>query len=153
LFKIQISRLERVPRIQNHVILLVKKFFVCRPIDTPDSEVDTRKTGFWCVQVGNPCDTSSDTAKFCCVWDTACPAKETIFTPCRPFSEKLFSCGHGVSSLRSSLKTLKNLTALNLTLPSLHGASRNECPVMSVHYALSHEKIYCMVHHVMSVPR
>jgi len=107
LCKILISRLERVPvpspQNQNRVILLDKKFCVCRPIDTPESEVDTRKSRFWCVEVGNPCDTSSDTAKFCCVWDTACPAKETIFTPCRPFSEKLFSCGHGVSSLRIGL--------------------------------------------------
>ena len=85
-------------------MLLVKNFFVCRPIDTRDSEVDTRKPRFWCVEIENRCVTSSDTANICCVRDTACPAKETIFSMCRHFSEKLFSCGHGVSSLRISLK-------------------------------------------------
>ncbi len=32
---------------------LVKKFFVCRSVDTPDSEVDTQKTRFWCVEIEN----------------------------------------------------------------------------------------------------
>ena len=48
-------------------MLLVKKFFVCRPIDTRDSEVDTRKTRFWCVEIENPCvrrNLSGDTLCF-----------------------------------------------------------------------------------------
>ena len=83
--ELQILRLERQvhSRIKNPVVLLVKKFFVCRPIDT-------RKTRFWCVEIENPCVASSDTANICGVRDTACPAKETIFFMCRHFSEKLF---------------------------------------------------------------
>jgi hypothetical protein len=105
-------RLERVhSRIHNPVVLLVKKFFVYRPIDTRDSEVDTRKTRFWCFEIENPCVTSSNTANICCVHDTACPAKETIFSMCRHFSEKLFSCGHGMSSLRISLRVEETFRA------------------------------------------
>ena len=44
--------------------------------------------------------TSSDTANICCVGETECPAKETIFPMCCHFLEKLFLCGHGLSSLR-----------------------------------------------------
>ena len=51
------NEFKSLSRIQNPVVLLVKKFFVCRPIKTRDSEVDTRKTRFWCVEIENPCVT------------------------------------------------------------------------------------------------
>ena len=79
-------------RIQNPAVLLVKKFFVCWPIDTRDSEVDSQRTQFWCVKIKNQCiSTCSDTANICCVHDTACPAEETIF-PCVAIFWELALC-------------------------------------------------------------
>jgi hypothetical protein len=100
--ELQILRLEQVhSRIQNPVVLLVKNSSC---VHRWTREIRRCETRFWCVEIENPCVTSSDTANICCVRDTACPAKETIFFMCRHFSEKLFSCGHGVSSLKISLR-------------------------------------------------
>ena len=79
-------------RIQNPVVLLVKKYFMCRPIDTQDLEVDTRKPDFWCVEIEKPCVTSSDTANICCVRDTACPAKDETIFPCVAFFWRNYFC-------------------------------------------------------------
>jgi hypothetical protein len=47
---------------RNRVILLAKKFFVCRSVDRPDSEVATQSTRCWCVEIENPCVATSNTA-------------------------------------------------------------------------------------------
>ena len=80
--------------------LLVRKIFVCRPIDTPDLEVDTRKSEFWCVEIEIWRVDRADTAEIVCVPDTPCPAKDCIFRCVAIFRRNYFSCGHGVFTLR-----------------------------------------------------
>ena len=91
--ELQISRLEWVQQNSKSCSAIGQKIFVCRPIDTRDSEVDTQKTQFWCVEIKNPCVTSSNTANICCVCNTACPAKETFF-PCVNFRVDMAACRH-----------------------------------------------------------
>ena len=95
--------------VQNPVLLLVRKIFVCRPIDTPDLEVDTRKSEFWCVEIEIWRVDRADTAEIVCVPDTPCPAKDCIFRCVAIFRRNYFSCGHGVFTLRLSLMRHTNL--------------------------------------------